>query len=125
MKSLNLKSIDKDTPVVSFDAESGVCELRDQSYMIDAMDFYIPLINWLKEYVATVKGTITFNIRLNHYNTSSSKCILMMMLMLREYERRGGLVSINWFYNPKDSDLVDDIEDMKVEGDLKINMFPI
>ena len=43
---------------------------------------------------------------------------------LREMEKRGGSVSVTWYYTPDDIDMNDDIMDYMVDTGLKINLTP-
>ena len=113
-----------DVPSVSFNAESGICELKGESYLEKTAEFYNQLLTWLDEYISTVDKPITFNFRLTYFNTSSSKRILYILLKLKEYEENGGKVSVNWFYNQDDSDMEEDVEDFRIISNLNINAVP-
>src|SRR5688500_14906468 len=96
-------------PTVSFVAETGICELSGESYLEDTFEFYQPLENWLKEYTQTVKKPITLNIGLTYFNTASSKSILELLLVLKNYAANGGEVEVNWFTKSWDEDMKQEI----------------
>ncbi|MBQ5540037.1 MAG: SiaC family regulatory phosphoprotein, partial [Bacteroidales bacterium] len=62
-----------DTPRVVLDAESGVFEISQMSLPEDAVDFYAPIINWLMEYSENPQKETVFNMKLEYFNTASSK----------------------------------------------------
>ncbi len=114
-------------PTVDFNAETGVCEIAGESYLEDTIEFYTPLYDWLKQYIKEVKKPIIFNFRLRYFNTSSSKCIIDILNILKKYETDGGDVTVNWYYDADEEDIEDEleeIEDFMIETNIKINMVP-
>jgi len=111
-------------PSVNFDAETGICELAGESYLEETVEFYTPLIQWLKTYIEEEARPITFNIKLTYFNTSSSRCILDILNILKIYEENGGTVIVNWYFDPDDSDMEEEIEDYMIDSELKISLIP-
>ncbi|MCB2194996.1 MAG: DUF1987 domain-containing protein [Bacteroidetes bacterium] len=109
-------------PEVIFDASKGVCEISGESYMEETYKFYLPLINWLKEYTKEVNKPVELNIKLIYLNTSSTKCVLDMLEILKDYEDAGGKVKVNWYYDKSDPDMVDEVEDFEAESGVKIEL---
>jgi len=109
-------------PEVKFDAEKGICEISGESYMEETYKFYLPLINWLKNYTKEVKNPVELNIKLIYLNTSSTKCVLDMLEILKDYEDEGGKVKVNWYYDKSDPDMVDEVEDFEAESGMKIEL---
>ena len=99
------------TPSVNFNAKTGICELSGESFLEDTQEFYKPLIDWLEEYTTKIKKPIAFLIKLTYFNTSTSRCILDLLNVLKDYEDEGGDVTVNWHYDENDSDMEEDIED--------------
>jgi hypothetical protein len=108
------------TPEVKFDAVSGVCEIAGESYLEETYAFYDPLYKWLKEYIDSGKKPLMFNIKLRYMNTSSSKCILVMLKILKNYMDEGGQVSVNWFIDKEDDDMQEEVEDILRETEMPI-----
>jgi hypothetical protein len=114
-----------DKPYVSFDASTGKCEISGESFPEKTAEFYLRLMDWLEQYVKEVGGPIDFVFNLSYFNTSSSKRILHIMMMLQEYKVKGGKVQAQWNYDPEDLDLEEDIEDLKTISKLELKMNPI
>lgn len=112
-------------PTVDFNAETGVCLLSGESYLEETLEFYSPLIEWLEMYFEEVDQPITFNVKLTYFNTSSSRCVLDILNLLKDYEETGGKITINWYYDPADSDMIEEVEDYMIDSELKINMISI
>lgn len=111
-------------PSVDFDADSGICEISGESYLEETVEFYTPLLNWLKKFITEKAQPLTFNIKLTYFNTSSSRCILDILNILKDYEDNGGHVTINWYYDKDDIDMEEEVEDYMLDTDLKINLIP-
>jgi hypothetical protein len=110
------------TPNISFVASTGVCEIDGESYLENTFEFYQPLIDWLKEYTETVKKPILLNFSLSYFNTASSRSILDLLTVLKEYQSNGGEVKVNWSLKKWDEDLQQEIEDFSADADIDINI---
>ena len=124
MQNLDIKGShgDYDIPSVNFNADTGVCELKGESYLEKTAEFYDRLLGWLDQYISEVDKPITFNFKLTYFNTSSSKRILYILLKLKEYEDNGGEVTTNWYYDEDDTDMEEDVEDFRIISNLDINL---
>jgi len=94
-----------DTPSINFDPEKGIFELSGKSFPADVADFYIPLLNYLKEYLKNPQEKNQINIKLDYFNTASSKVLLEIFYKFEEFHRKGGEVVVNWFYPDDDEDM--------------------
>ncbi len=108
-------------PSVSLNAETGVCEIAGESYLEEATLFYQPIYEWLQEYIKT-KKPILFNFKLTYVNTSSSKHVLFILRLLKEYQEAGGDVVTNWHIEHGDTDTEEDVEDYMIISGLTINI---
>lgn len=109
-------------PTVNFSISTGTCELSGESYLENTFEFYKPLTNWLEEYMSTVRKPLTFNFSLTYFNTASSRSILDILNLLKEYENKGGQVTVNWYQQEWDEDMQQEIEDFSADADLSINI---
>ena len=109
-------------PEVNFNLDTGECEIKGESYMEETYKFYLPLINWIKEYAKDVKKRLDLNIKLVYLNTSSTKCVLDILEILKDYEDQGGDVKVNWYFDKGDPDMVDEVEDFEAESGIKIKL---
>jgi hypothetical protein len=113
-----------DKPFVHFKADSGECEISGESFPEKTAEFYDGLVAWFKQYMEEVRGPVDFSIRLSYFNTSSSKRILEMLILLQKYAESGEKVKCRWYYDPEDLDMEEDIEDLKIISKLPIEMLP-
>ena len=109
-------------PAVDFNATTGICEIAGESYLEETSEFYAPLVEWLEQYIKELKTPLVFNFKLSYYNTSSSKKILDLLRIMKEFEKKGGEVKVTWFYEESDIDTIEDVEDFMLITGLKINL---
>jgi hypothetical protein len=109
-------------PRVHFDAKTGILEISGESYLEDTVQFYAPILDWLKHYTESVKTPISLNIRLTYFNTSSSRSILDMLNIIKDYRDAGGDVIITWYYNGEDIEIEEEVEDFIIDTGLDINL---
>ncbi len=99
------------TPSVKFDASEGIFEIKGRSIPENSVEFYKPLNEWLDNYMQVPLDKTTVNIRLEYFNTSSSKCILDVFKRLEAIHKSKHDVEINWFYEEDDEDMLEAGED--------------
>jgi len=99
------------TPKVKFDAAEGVFEIRGRSIPENSVEFYKPIIDWLENYKKSPLKKTVINVRLEYFNTSSSKCILDLFKKLEAIYKAKNEVSINWYYEEDDEDMLEAGED--------------
>ena len=110
----------KYTMAVNFNKDTGIMEMEGSSYPENALDFFGPIISWIKNYIQEIKKEIVMNIRLNYLNTSSTKCILDIFEILEQYHNSGGKVKINWYYAEDDEDIMETGEELGEDFDFPI-----
>ncbi len=99
------------TPFVKFDSDKGLVEIKGRSIPENSIEFYKPLIDWLDKYSDQPSGKTSVNIKLEYFNTSSSKCILDIFRKLELIHKKGNEVEINWYYEEDDEDMFEAGED--------------
>jgi hypothetical protein len=126
MENLEIEGSHKNffIPTVSFNAKTGICEISGESFLEDTVEFYRPLIDWVEEYINNVRGPIALIIKLTYFNTSTSRSILDILNLLRDYEETGGEIVVNWHFDENDIDMEEDIDDYIIDTGLEINKIP-
>lgn len=99
------------TPTIKFDSATGVFEIKGRSIPENSVEFYKPLIDWLDLYKETPNNKTVINIKLEYFNTSSSKCILDVFKKLETIHKAKNEVEVNWFYEEDDEDMLEAGED--------------
>lgn len=88
------------TPSVRFDPASSTLRLEGESYPEDVVAFYGPVVSWLRDYLSSATSALTVQFALRYINTSSSKALLDLLLVLDDHYRSGGIVAVEWHYDP-------------------------
>ncbi|MDA3780067.1 MAG: DUF1987 domain-containing protein [Bacteroidales bacterium] len=101
MKDLIIKETEK-TPSVSLSTK-GVLKIEGRSIPEDAASFFKPLLDWTEEFNAE---SIRFDIKLEYFNTSSSKFILEMLRVIEKNPTKKDVI-VNWFYEEGDIDVLE------------------
>ena len=106
MDTLSIEGTPK-TPTVRFNASEGTVEIKGRSIPENSIEFYRVLVNWLEEYTKEPQEQTQVNIQLEYFNTSSSKCILDVFKKLEAIHKINQGVTINWFYDEDDEDMLE------------------
>jgi len=114
MQILHIEST-KSTPEIHFDPISNRMQIKGQSYPENAFKFYEPLLHWLDEYLQQLEQEVLVELYFNmpYINTSSSKCMMMMLEKLDEAYQSGKKVMILWYYDEDNETAMECAEEFK------------
>lgn len=104
METLRIEQTD-DSPLVILDPVDNLFEISGKSLPEDVLDFYKPVLDWLKAYKEEPRPRTVFNIKLIYFNTASSKMLMDMMLLFEEMVEDGQEVVIRWHSHRTDEDM--------------------
>lgn len=93
------------TPTVNFNFESGELVISGRSIPENSIEFYRPVIEWLESLKITEQKRVVLEIKLEYFNTSSSKCILDVFKKLEELKSVGKDPVIKWYFEDDDEDM--------------------
>ncbi len=100
MEKLRIEAT-KSTPIVDFNPNTHVHSVIGESYPENSREFYNPLMNWIRQYLDSVKKSqhIVFNFEMIYFNSSSSKALLDLFYLLDDYAVDGERkIVLNWIY---------------------------
>jgi len=101
MKDLLIKETEK-TPSVSL-SQKGILKIEGRSIPEDAASFFKPIIEWTNNFSAE---DVRVDIKLEYFNTSSSKFILEMLRAIDKNQTKKNML-VNWFYEEGDLDVLE------------------
>lgn len=106
MRVIKIEGTD-DTPQVTLDAnpENPFMEISGRSLPEDVVAFYDPILEWLDEYSENPLEKTVLNIKLEYFNTASSKLLLDILLKLEDMSEAGNDVLVRWHYPDDDEDM--------------------
>lgn len=102
-------------PEVTFNAPSGLLKLEGRSLMRDVQDFYKPIIDQLDK---TTVPTYIIDIKLEHFNTGTARCLHQIFQILNGKKQMGATVLVRWFSDEGDEDHRELGEDLESKAGL-------
>ena len=99
------------TPLIFFDPGRGLLELRGKSSPENSIQFYDGLITALENFAKNGSRGLVANFKFEYFNTSSSKCLFDLFRKIIILKKRGFHISINWYYEEDDEDMLEAGED--------------
>ena len=99
------------TPTIRFDASQGIFEITGRSIPENSVEFYKPLVDWLEKYKEAPLEKTVVHVKLEYFNTSSSKCILDVFKKLEALHKAKNEVEVHWYYEEDDEDMLEAGED--------------
>ena len=124
MGNLNMEGSPK-TPTINFDESTGVLEVKGRSIPENSVEFYKPLNEWVEAYGKSPKAETIFDVKLEYFNTSSSKCILDLFKLLESLNGNGTEVKVNWYFEEDDEDMEEAGEDYQAIISLPFKMIEV
>ena len=104
METLRIEPTD-DSPQVLLDQEDNQFEISGKSLPEDVIDFYQPVLDWLKTYKENPNTKTEFNLKLIYFNTASSKLIYDILMIFEEMVEEGHKVLVKWHSMQSDEDM--------------------
>ena len=93
----------QETPKVNFNKSDGMFELSGRSLPEDAVEFYGPVIKWIKSYATAPNEVTVFKFKLDYFNTASSKLVHEILNLLKDIQG----IQIEWHYLEDDEDILE------------------
>ncbi|MFP4090291.1 MAG: DUF1987 domain-containing protein [Cyclobacteriaceae bacterium] len=112
MKSLYIPHTSK-SPTINFDPKAGVFEIYGRSIPENSVEFYKPVMAWMDRLRESKHNDIILVVKLEYFNTSSSKCLVDIFRKLEKSYLDGHSVKIQWYYEEEDDDMRESGEDIK------------
>lgn len=88
------------TPAVRYDPAAAVLRVEGESFPEDVVAFYAPVVDWLRAHLAARPPALVVQLAFRYLNTSSTKAVLDLLLLLDEHHRGGAPVVVQWHYDP-------------------------
>ena len=109
-------------PSLSLNANSGVLELAGKSIPERTSEFYDPVLAWIDEYSQSPQEETIFNVKLEYCNSSSTRYLMDILERLERIFKEGKKVTVNWYYEEDDEDMLDLGQSYSIPLTIPINM---
>lgn len=96
LKQLKIAGTD-DQPEVLFDKERNIFKISGRSLPEDSYEFYLPLVEWMEQYVKDPNPSTQLNISLEYLNSSSVKQIFFFLTKMETLIKNGKEAKIVWY----------------------------
>jgi len=113
------------TPEMQLDPVSGYMQITGTSIPENSEEVYRPVLEWLVNYSEKPANQTLLDVRLDYFNTSSSKFLLEIMRLLKSIQDKGEKVQIRWFYYDDDPDMLESGQDFMDIVEIEIEMVKI
>ena len=105
MEELRIEASERN-PEIHLDPSNGELRVIGRSVPEDALGFYEPVIEWIEQYGQDPWDRTDLIIKMEYFNTRSSKVFLdIMRKMERIQDRKGVEVRIHWYYDEDDEEM--------------------
>ena len=104
METLRIEATD-DSPQVLLNQEDKQFEISGKSLPEDVVEFYQPVMDWLKKYRGKPNSRTEFNLKMIYFNTASSKLIMDILMIFEEMVEEGHDVVVLWHSMESDEDM--------------------
>jgi hypothetical protein len=84
------------SPAVRFDPVAGRFSMAGESYPEDAAAFYGPILYALRSFLAEDGPSVTVDISLIYFNSSSAKALMNIFQMMRRWRNSGRISHPTW-----------------------------
>ena len=107
-------------PKILFEASTGMLSITGRSIIENAIRFYEPVLEWIKLYCDNPAERTELHIKMEYFNTSTSKYILSIIDEFNNIYTEGQNVEIFWY--SADEDMEELGEDYKAMIEVPFNI---
>jgi len=105
MKELKI-SATKYSPEVVLNPQ-GFIKIKGRSIHENINDFFIPVEEWLVNYIKTPADVTCIDITLEYFNSASAKILIQLLQKISHVRLKDRKFIINWYYEEGDEDVLE------------------
>ncbi|MEX2380581.1 MAG: DUF1987 domain-containing protein [Vicingaceae bacterium] len=110
------------SPQVIFDPSKGKFTIAGKSVLVNVEEFYGPLLSWMDEFLEQSElNEVEFTFDIEYYNLASTKRFVFFLYKLKEVQKKGGKLKVNWLYRNQDTDILEMGQDLSQMLELPFN----
>jgi len=94
----------KMTPQIELDLDKKVYSLTGNSRPENPMQFYQQMFDWLNSYFESATEKMTFEVKMDYFNTSTSKILLDLFELFEKYAESKD-IHVIWYYQSDDEEM--------------------
>jgi len=113
--------IDSTKDTLEIICKSGFISLNGNSIIPNAKTFFEPVANWIDDYIQNPAENTEVTLKFNYIDTASVQSIFELLKRLRDIPNYENRISINWYFEFDDPELLEVGEIMEARLKLKFN----
>ncbi|MEG5266895.1 DUF1987 domain-containing protein [Pseudomonas sp. JDS28PS106] len=104
------------SPEIDFRFDQRLLSMKGESYPENAAAFYTPIVEQLRQFLASQNdATITTHIALAYFNSSSTKMLFSIFDALDQAAQAGNRIEVNWYHDEEDETIFEFGEELKAD----------
>jgi hypothetical protein len=92
----------EDEPEINLDAGNNLFEISGRSIPENVNTIFLPVIEWLNNYFLNPNEETILTFKLEYLNSSSSKKVTEILLLLENQYDKGCKIKVQWYYADND-----------------------
>lgn len=101
LSKLEIKST-RDTPEIILNSGDNRFEITGNSMPEDSTHFFMPVFDWIEEYIKNPNPETHLICNFEYFNSSSAKMIYQIFIELEKIKETDNLIRITWNYESGD-----------------------
>ncbi len=95
------------TPEVELKPSEGILRIEGRSIPEDPGEYFEVILQKLQDYYQEPSKLTRVNIKLEYINSGSSKYLLELLRLIKDYHGKGNECEINWHYEEDDESILE------------------
>jgi len=108
-------------PKIIYEEIEGTVSIKGRAISTEVEDYFSDFLPYFKDCLEKKPMNLRISIDLEYFNTTASKLLMEFLYIAKETEKRGFHVSVNWYYEEEDEDMLYTGEDYENLSKLKFN----
>lgn len=104
---------------------NGEFEIWGRSLPENVIDVYTPVFEWLDGYSKQAAPETKVDVKLEYFNTSSSKLLYEIFKRFENLNKSGNKITVNWYFESDDLDLEEEGKMFAQLVDVPVNMVSV
>lgn len=102
-------------PTIDFNINTGVLFIKGKSRCFSGgeVEYFEPVIQWVQDYSSSPAENTIMNVQMVYFCSATSKSLLYIFRILEKIYLSGKNVTINWYHEIDDIDMIVDGEEYK------------
>jgi hypothetical protein len=86
---------------------NGIIKIRGRSIHENVADFFMPIEEWVSDYINDPAETTCVDINLEYFNSASAKAFIHLLQKITYVQLKNKKFIFNWYYENGDEDILE------------------